>query len=503
MMLKTNQKTVIVIGAGVGGLGAAAHLAQRGFHVMVLEKNARPGGRCDRLQRDGYTFDAGPTLVVMPLLYESEFNHLGLSAYEDLDLQRVDPTYHLYFEGGSRLQLTSDLKQLGVQLEEFEHGSSTELLAYLAEGNQHYDLALERLVLRDFRRPGDFFNLRNLPLLFQVKALSRHYQHMGTYFDDPRLKAAFTFQDMYMGLSPFEAPTTFSLMPYSELAHGVWYPRGGMYRIVETLLNHALEAGAQVHMNTPVSQIDTTNGRAIGVTLENGDHLKADIVVANADLPYVYDQLLPQDGTIERLERKRYSCSTLSFFWGLDCEIAGLEPHMLFLAEDYRGGFQALQGGELPELPSLYVHAPTRLDTSLAPEGCDSLIGIVPVGNLDAYPNEDWQSLRNQARAAIFKRLASIGINTVREHIKFEVCYTPCSWRKRYNLFKGATHGLSHTLTQLAYMRPRNRHERYHNLYFTGANTHPGTGVPTVLVSARLATERIMDDLGLERANGH
>jgi phytoene desaturase len=483
------QTTVIVIGAGIGGLGTAAHLAQRGFHVTVLEKNAQPGGRCDRFERDGYFFDAGPTLVVMPLLYESEFNNLGLSAHEALDLQRVDPTYHLYFEGGSQLALTSDLKQLGEQVEVFEPGSSAGLLAYLAEGRRHYDLALERLVLRDFRRPSDFFNLHNLPLLFQVKALSRHYQHMRTYFDDPRLKAAFTFQDMYMGLSPFEAPTTFSLVPYSELTHGVWYPRGGMYRIVETLLNCAMEAGAQVHMHTPVARIDTINGRVDGVMLENGERLKADIIVANADLPYVYDQLLPQDGTVERLDRKRYSCSTLSFFWGLDREIKDLKPHMLFLAEDYQGGFQALQGDELPEHPSLYLHTPTRLDPSLAPAGCDSLIGIVPVGNLDANPDEDWQSVRDQAREAIFKHLASIGINKIREHIKFEVCYTPCSWRKRYNLFKGATHGLSHTLTQLAYMRPRNRHER----------THPGTGVPTVLVSARLAAERIMDDLGMEQ----
>ena len=501
-MPTTKRTTVIVIGAGVGGLGTAAHLAQRGFDVTVLEKNARPGGRCDRFEREGHFFDAGPTLVVMPRLYESEFNHLGLSAHEALDLQRVDPTYHLYFEGGSQLALTSDLKWLGEQIERFERGSSAGLLAYLAEGGRHYDLALERLVLRDFRRPSDFFNLRNLPLLFQVKALSRHYQHMGAYFGDPRLKAAFTFQDMYMGLSPFEAPSTFSLMSYSELAHGVWYPRGGMYRIVETLLNRAVEFGARVHMDAPVARIDTTKGRVVGVTLENGERLKADVIVANADLPYVYDQLLPQDGVVERLDRKRYSCSTLSFFWGLDREITGLEPHMLFLAEDYRGGFQALQGGELPERPSLYVHAPTRLDASLAPAGCDNLIGIVPVGNLDVHPDEDWQAVRRQAREAIFERLASIGIDTIRNHIKFEVCYTPCSWRKRYNLFKGATHGLSHTLTQMAYMRPHNRHAHYRNLYFAGASTHPGTGVPTVLVSARLAAERIMDDLGMERKNG-
>ena len=490
------QDTAIIVGAGVAGLATAAHLAQRGFKVIVLEKNARPGGRCDRFERDGYYFDSGPTLYVMPLLYESEFNQLGISAREALDLQRVDPSYHLYFEDGSRLALTSDLKRLGEQIEEFESGSSVKLHAYLAEGGRNYDLAFKHLVLRDFRRAIDFFNLRNVPVLFQVKALSRHYPHMRTYFDDPRLKAAFTFQDMYMGLSPFEAPSTFSLMQYSELAHGVWYPRGGMYRIVETLLKCAVDAGAQVHMHTQVERIDTNDDRAVGVTLENGERLKADVIIANADLPYVYDKLLPANGAMKRLERKRYSCSTLSFFWGLNREIPDLEAHMLFIADDYRGGFHALQGGNLPDKPSLYVHTPTRLDPSLTPAGCDSLIGIVPVGNLDANPEEDWQATRDRAREAIFERLTSIGISSIRERIEFEVCYTPCSWRKRYNLFKGATHGLSHTLTQMAYMRPHNRHKRYRNLYFVGASTHPGTGVPTVLVSARLAAERILDDLG-------
>jgi phytoene dehydrogenase-like protein len=175
--------------------------------------------------------------------------------------------------------------------------------------------------------------------------------------------------------------------------------------------------------------------------------------------------------------------------------IPELEPHMLFLANDYRSGFQALHGDDLPERPSLYVHTPTRLEPTLAPIGCDSMIGIVPVGNLDALDSGKIQAVRDQAREAILERLASIGINDLRDHIKFETFFTPCSWHKRYNLFKGATHGLSHTLTQLAYMRPHNRHRRYRNLYFVGASTHPGTGLPTVLVSARLAAERIMDEL--------
>ena len=223
-------KSVIVIGAGIGGITAATHLARRGLHVTVLEKNAHPGGRCDRFSREGHHFDTGPTLFVMPLLYEAEFRALGTSLRERLDLQRVDPTYHLVFDNGSQLALTSDMKSMQEQLESIQPGSFQGLLRYLQEGDRHYQLALDKLVNRDFRKASDFFNFQNLPLLFRLKPLIHHYRNMSAYFDDPRLKTAFTFQDIYMGLSPFEAPATFSLMPYTELAHGVWYPKGGMYQ---------------------------------------------------------------------------------------------------------------------------------------------------------------------------------------------------------------------------------------------------------------------------------
>jgi phytoene desaturase len=496
-MTNANKPSALIIGSGAAGLATAIYLARNGFDVKVLEKNNNPGGRLDQIEREGYTFDSGPTLYVMPHLYADEMERMGIEPYSDLNLQRVDPTYHIYYEDGQQLLLSSDLKVLAEQVEKFEPGASLRMLDYLAEGGQHYHLAMKHLVQRDFRRLTDFFNLRNLPLMFQVRALRKHYSYTSRFFDDPHLKAAFTFQDMYMGLSPFMAPTTFSLMQYSELAHGVWYPRGGMYSITLTLVEHAQEAGAEVLLNHHVARIDVEGQRAVGVTMEDGEQMTADFVIANADLPYVYDELLPPDGTMKRLERKHYSCSTISFFWALDRTFTELEPHMLFLADDYEGGFQALNGGDLPQRPSLYVHTPTRLDASCAPAGCDTAIGIVPVGNMDSHPDEDWQTVRRHARQAIFERLETIGLDTFSDHIEFETCYTPESWHKRYNLYRGSTHGLSHRLLQLAYMRPHNQHKRYRNLFFVGASTHPGTGVPTVLVSARLAAERILDGLGM------
>jgi phytoene desaturase len=496
-----NRPSAIVIGAGIGGIATATHLAKQGLNVTVIEKNNRPGGRCDRFKKSGHHFDTGPTLFVMPLVYKAEFAALGAPMHEMLDLQRVDPTYHLIFDDNSRLNLTSDMKRMQEQLNSMEAGSFQGFLRYLDEGHRHYHLAIEKLVNRDFRKAVDFFSPGNLPLLYQLKPLAKHYDNMANYFDNPRLKAAFTFQDMYMGLSPFEAPATFSMMQYTEMAHGVWYPKGGMYRIVEALMDIARAAGVEFEFGTAVEQIVLKGSRATGVELEDGRCRKADAIVANADLPYVYQNLLPPDGMVQKMKRKRYSCSTISFFWGVDKPFAELPPHMLFLADDYRGNFNSIINElTLPQNPSLYIHAPARLDASMAPPGEDTLIAIVPVGHLDESGEQDWRQIRDQARQAVFDRLAKLGIQDLEEHLKFEVNYIPPSWRKRYNLVKGATHGLGHTLTQLGYMRPHNRHAKYHNLFFVGASTHPGTGAPTALVSGRLTAARLLEELEFDRS---
>jgi phytoene desaturase len=488
------MQSVIVIGAGVGGIAAAAHLARRGVHVTVLEKNATPGGRCNRFSRDGHHFDTGPTLLVMPLLYESEFEALGASLHERLDLQRVDPTYHLVFDDGSGLTLTSDLSQMREQLETIERGSFDGFLRYVDEGHRHYRLSMERLVNRDFHRVTDLVNLRNLPLLYQVLPFLPHYDHMSAYFDDPRLKAAFTFQDTYMGVSPFEAPATFSMMPYTELAHGVWYPRGGMYQVVEALMDIAAEAGVEFVYKAAVQRIEVQGTEVRGVVMADGQHLSADAVLANADLPYVYEKLLPPDGLSDRLEHKRFSSSTVSFFWGVDKRYEALGPHTLFLADDYRANFQSIDSDlTLPQNPSIYVHAPAHIDPFMAPPGQDTLTAIVPVGHLSTNGEQDWGAIRDQARQEVLRHLATLGVSDLDAHLKFEETYTPLSWRKRYNLTRGATHGLYHNLTQLAYFRPDNQHPRYHNLYFVGASTRPGTGIPTALVSARLAVRRMFE----------
>jgi phytoene desaturase len=269
-----------------------------------------------------------------------------------------------------------------------------------------------------------------------------------------------------------------------------------MYRVAESLAELARAAGVEFLFEAAVERIETDPSLARGVHLEDGARLRADAVLANADLPYVYQSLLPEDGRARSLARKRFSCSVISFFWSVDQACEALAPHTLFLADDYRENFESIiRDLSLPANPSIYIHAPARLDASMAPRGQDSLTAIVPVGHLSEDGGQDWGELRDAARRHVFRRLRLLGMGDLESHIKFEETCTPPVWRKRYNLVKGSTHGLAHTLTQMAWFRPSNRHARYRNLYFVGASTHPGTGVPTAMVSGRLAAARILEDL--------
>lgn len=495
MNMNHNQPSILVVGAGIGGIAAAARLARAGYRVTVVEKNEMAGGRCGQMTIQGHRFDTGATFFLMPELYAETFAALGERMEDHLDLRRVDPTYHLYFQDDSPLQLTSDLHALQAQVEAIEPGCFERLLAYLAEGRRHYRLAVPALIGRDFKTLPEFLNLRMLHLFARVKAYRQHAAYARRFFKTEKLHMAFTFQDMYMGLSPYAAPAVYSLMQATELSDGLYYPMGGMYRVAEVLAALAEKQGVEFLYNAPVERIQVDGGRATGLALADGRSLPADLVLANADLGYVYRSLLPDDRAADRLDRKEYGCATVMFYWGLDKPYPQLGPHNLFFAGDYRRSFEDIfSEASIPEEPNFYVHAPARIDPAAAPAGGETLYVAVPVGPMNAKHPQDWDAIRAKARSYILKRLAGLGMADLEAHIRAEVSFAPPDWKKRYNLTRGSAHGLSHKLTQMAYFRPHKRHPRYRNLYFVGASTHPGTGVPTVLVSARLAAERIMEE---------
>jgi len=487
----------LVIGAGIGGIATAIRLAQNGYQVTVVEKTQRAGGRCNIIEKDGHRFDTGPTLFLMPKLYQQAFAELGERIEDHVELIRIDPTYKIYFDDDTLLRLTSDLKEMQDQLERIEPGSFGQYVRYLAEGQLHYQLALPNVIQRAFEHWPQFFTLKNLLLMLRLKAIKKHYNHIAKYFQDERLKVAFTFQNMYMGVNPTEAPAIFSLMQYTELADGVWFPKGGMYSVIEALEKIARQWGVEFIFDTDVEKIVVENNRATGVLMERKQQLDADLVIANADLPYIYRAMLPDDGTSQRLDDKKYGCSALVMLWGLDKEYPQIGPHNLFIADDFRESFDALfDGRTIADEPSFYIHAPARVDPSMAPAGEDTLMVAFPIGHLVGDRSEDWPAIKKHCKEYAIQRLKRLGITDIEDHIKFEINLTPEYWENRYNLNKGSAHGLSHDLLQMGYMRPHNRHKKYQNLYFVGASTHPGTGLPTVLVSAKLVSERILREAG-------
>jgi phytoene desaturase len=272
---------------------------------------------------------------------------------------------------------------------------------------------------------------------------------------------------------------------------------GGMIRVIESLVSIAEAHGVRFIYGAAVKQIEVEGKRASGVILEDGSRLRADVVIANADLPYVYSRLLPDKAEARRIERKKHTCSAIMFYWGVDKVYPQLGTHNVYLAGDYKGSFERIFGDHtLPDEPSFYVHAPARVDPSAAPEDQDTLFVLVPVGHIDDGARQDWDRLRRNARSAVLRRLAGEGLADLEDHLKFEVSYSPQDWMSLYNLAKGAAFSLSHNFLQVGYLRPHNRHSRYKNLYFVGGSTHPGTGLPMVLLSAKLTTERILKEAG-------
>lgn len=490
------KKKAVIIGAGVGGIATAAFLAKNGYEVEVFEKNANPGGRCGQMIEEGHRFDLGATILLMPSLYRKVLKELDIDLEKDLETTSLEPVYKLFFGNGSVFSFTRNHKKMKAQLEAMEPGSYKKFNEYITEGYRFFNLSINDLLGKNFYRFFEFVNLKSLRLLIKMKIGMFHTDYIKRFFKHPHLRMAFTFQNIYVGQSPYEAPAFFSMLPAAEIAEGALFPKGGMHRVVEKLMEKASKDGVRFHYKSPVTRIVVKDNRSEGILLEDGTMINADLVIANADLPYVYKDLLPDRTVAEKLKKRKYSCSAIVFHWGLDKVYEQLDHHSVFLNDPYKEGLDKIfKEKSLSETPSFYIHAPVRSDKTAAPDNHDTLSVIIPVAHLDAGYDQDWKMLKQRARQGVIDRLKRAGLVDIEDHIKLEICYLPKTWKKRCNVTRGSVFGsLGHTIFQMGYFRPHNRHNKYKNLYFAGGSTHPGNGIPLVLLSAKLTSERILKE---------
>jgi phytoene desaturase len=483
---------VIIIGSGIGGIATAGALARKGYEVSIFEKNPYPGGRCGSYMKDGHRFDIGATFLMMPGIYEDAFSAVGKSMWEEMTLHRIDPVYSVKFPGNKEISLTSDLSSLQKQFEEIEKGSFGRFLKLMGKGFEIYEKAMP-LIDRNYFRILDLSLLKYPYLLFKYKAFHRHYRYISRFFKSDELRAFFTFQNLYLGQNPYSASGMYAFLPFMELADGVYFPGGGMHEVATSLLSAAEELGVKVHLNSPVEKIEVEGRSAEGISLENGSFHAADLIVSNADLPYVYTDLLPPSRKARSFKRKKYSCSAIVFHWGVDRVYPQLGQHTVFVSKRHKESCRTIfRDNAFAEEPSIYVHSPVRSDPGAAPDGQDSITAIVHTGNYERNANIDWGALKVRARTAIVERLKEEGLEDFDKHIKFEICFTPDTWVSTFNLTRGGTFGsLAHNIMQMGFLRPGNRHKKYRNLYFAGGSTQPGSGMPLSLLSAKLVTERI------------
>jgi len=534
-------KTAVVVGAGVGGLTLAGRLAREGYSVTLLEKNKEVGGRMQSYNPPGapeYRFDTGPSLLLFPERYMKAFEKLGAKMEDYVEIKRVEPAaYRAHYGDGTSFDLLYDLEKMRRQIDAIEPGAGGKFIRWLGSARASLDLGVKAFIEQDSTSALDFVNpSKILELALAVNPLdlllSQHRQ-MSQYFKSDKLRALFSFQELYVGLSPYNAPGVFSLLAATELTDGVWYPIGGFQKIRDGFLDLVLKSGVDVRCNTAVEKLIITEQgsgedavkKCTGVKLASGEVLTADVVVANPDLPYVYEELLEAQGPakqeidaeVTRLNKMDYSCGVLAYYFCLKGRVPGLLQHNVFLGSDYKGSWDrpwTPANFDSPAQPNFYVHNPTYTDTTCAPEGCDSVMVLLPVSNTEegrlkaqkaGAPLPSREEMVNAGRSAILRRFTEAGFGDVESMIQHEFVYDPLTWTEKYNIKNGAVFGLSHGLLQLACFRPPTQtglpatpwwkdSPKIQNLYFIGASTRPGNGVPLVLMGVEVQLENILND---------
>ena len=491
------QRKIVIIGSGFGGLAAAIRLQAEGMQVTVLEKNAKVGGHAYQLVRDGYTFDMGPSIITAPDLIQRVFACAGARMEDYLDLVKLDPFYRIYFHDGSSLDYTDDGGEMKQQMARFNREDADNYDRFMAHTRQLYDAVITDGLGStpfDLRTMIDF-----LPRALRLQALMPAYNFVKKYFDDPRLRFTFSFHPLFIGGNPFRAPSVYLMIPYLEKTGGVWFCKGGMYNLVRALENVFVELGGVVETDAEVEQIIIEKREAKGVMVK-GRFYEADAVISNADLVHTYRELIKPEHrrrwSDKKLRRTQYSMSAFLLYLGVNKKYPQLKHHTLILSERYKGLIDDIFDSKiLPDDFSMYLHIPSQTDPTMAPEGCESMYVLIPVPNLESGIN--WEKIKRAYTDSILTFLENdFGLTDLKRSIEVLETFTPSDFKKQRNNHLGSAWGVEPKLTQTAYFRPHNRSEDIQKLYVVGASTHPGAGVPGVLLTAETTVKLVVEDLG-------
>jgi phytoene desaturase len=485
------MKRVSVIGAGFSGIAAASCLAKEGFNVTVFEKNSLPGGRARKFETNGFVFDMGPSWYWMPDVFERYFRLLGKQTSDYYQLERLDPSYRIYYGKDDYLDIPSGLDSLYTSFEKLEPGSSKHLKRFLEEGEFKYNLGINNLVYK----PGlSLFELADVSVIKGVLKL-HVFQSLSAYvrkfFKEPRIIQLLEFPMLFLGATAENTPALYSLMNYADMSLGTWYPMGGMYKVVEGMTTLAKGLGVEFLFNTPVEKFEIAKKRISGIY--SGDHLHpTDLVVAGADYHHVEQQLLPRQ---YRLYSDNYwngrtmAPSSLLFFIGVKKKVHGLQHHTLFFDEDFSEHSRDIYDRpKWPKAPQFYVSCRSKTDPSVAPEGCENLVILIPV----APGLDDNEETREAYFEIVMSRLERILGENIREHVVFKRSYAHNDFIRDYNAFKGNAYGLANTLLQTANFKPSMLNKKVTNLFYTGQLTVPGPGVPPALISGQVVARQVI-----------
>ena len=488
--MKKKPKKVIIIGAGIGGLSIAPLLAKENLEVEIFESQENVGGRANIISENGFTFDTGPSLLNYPWVYENYFSSLDKNFYDYVELIKVDPAVNFLWKDQTNLQLSSDLNSLSDEISKFSKKDRHGIIDFFKSSQKKYDLAFKKIVTKNSSNVMSWLLNAGINNLLSLGLTNNMYSEINKFFEEKKIVEAFSSYSMYLGDSPYKLPGFFSILPYGELQYGLWMPKGGMYGLVNGLKKLNQDFNVKINTSSKITKIIIEKNKAIGISINN-EQKYADLIISNVDSETTYKELLGLN-----VKGYKMTPSVYTYYWGLNKKVDTLTHHTIFLPDDFKKTFNELfSKNKIPDDLPFYISIPSKTDSELAPKGKSSLFVLIPSPVISKYSNNNYIEKSFELKELVFNRFVQNNIEIKKEDIIYEKILTPLDWKNKFGLFDGSAFGPSHNFTQIGPFRNPNKSKKIKSLYFVGASTTPGTGVPMCVLSSEMTKEKIIEEL--------